>query len=48
MQPGSKDQITAVAISSKTIVPESPNTSTINWNRKCEGKQLNKSIWLER
>ena len=48
MQPGSKDQIKAVAISSKSVAPESPNISIINWNTNCEGKQLNKSIWLEK
>lgn len=47
MQPESKDQITAVDISSKIIVPGSPNISTIDWNVKWEDKQLNKSTWLK-
>lgn len=37
----------AVAISLKTIMLESPNITIINWNIKCEGKQLKKSIRLE-
>lgn len=37
----------AVALSLKTIMQESPNLTIINWNIKCEDKQLKKSIRLE-
>lgn len=37
----------AVALSLKTTMQESPNLTIINWNIKCEDKQLKKSIRLE-
>ena len=43
MQPWSKDPTKAVAISLKTVMPESPQI-TINWDIMYEGRQLEKSI----